>query len=32
VDLDEPASGETVERIKAISGILSARIMPIIES
>jgi D-3-phosphoglycerate dehydrogenase len=32
VDLDEPASDETVERIKAISGILSARIMPIIES
>jgi D-3-phosphoglycerate dehydrogenase len=32
VDLDEPASQETVERIKAIGGILSARVMPIIES
>lgn len=32
VDLDEAANDETLERIKAISGILSARVVPIIES
>jgi D-3-phosphoglycerate dehydrogenase len=32
VDLDAPASGETVARIQAIDGILSVRVLPIIES
>jgi len=29
VDLDAPASPETIERIKAVDGILSARVLPI---
>jgi len=32
VDLDAPASDATVKRIQAIDGILSARVLPIIES
>ena len=31
VDIDSPASEETVKRIRNVSGILSARVMPIIE-
>lgn len=32
VDLDAPASEETVKRIQAVDGILSVRVLPIIES
>jgi D-3-phosphoglycerate dehydrogenase len=32
VDLDAPASAATLERIRRIDGILSARVMPIVES
>jgi hypothetical protein len=32
VDLDEAPNSDTVERIQAIDGILSARVMPIIET
>ena len=32
VDLDSPASAETLKRIAAISGILSVRVLPVIES
>jgi D-3-phosphoglycerate dehydrogenase / 2-oxoglutarate reductase len=32
VDLDGPASDETIRRIQAVDGILSARVLPIIET
>src|SRR5690606_3796602 len=32
VDLDAPASADTLKRIRAIDGILSTRVMPIVES
>ena len=32
VDLDSPASPETLERMQAIDGILSVRVLPVIES
>jgi D-3-phosphoglycerate dehydrogenase len=31
VDIDSPASESTVERIRAVDGILSVRVLPIIE-
>jgi D-3-phosphoglycerate dehydrogenase len=32
LDLDAPASDDTIARIRGIEGVLSARVLPIIES